>query len=291
MGSSPADRAADIHAAFADPTIAAILTSIGGDDQIAVLPHLDRALIRANPKPFFGYSDNTNLLALLWECGVVAFHGGSVMVQFGRPGAMHPLTRGSLEAALFTSGPYALTQAEAFGEMDRPWSDPATFASVPTLEPADPWTWQGADRVVEGIAWGGNLEILSWLAMAGRGIPPPGALDGGVLVIETSEEMPSATDVGRVLRSFGERGLLAAFDAVLAGRPKAWSFEQPLDAASRRVFRRDQRDAVLAAFAAYGREPVMVFDVDLGHTDPQLVIPIGGHIRVDGPGRTITVTY
>ena len=69
MGSSPADRAADIHAAFADPTIAAIISSIGGDDQITVLPHLDRALIAANPKPFFGYSDNTNLLAFLWNCG------------------------------------------------------------------------------------------------------------------------------------------------------------------------------------------------------------------------------
>ncbi len=32
-----------------------------------------------------------------------------------------------------------------------------------------------------------------------------------------------------------------------------------------------------------------VFDVDLGHTDPQLVIPYGGMVRVDGPARRITV--
>lgn len=291
MGSTPADRAADIHAAFADHSIAAILSSIGGDDQVTVLPFLDRDLIAAHPKPFFGYSDNTNLLGFLWECGIVGFHGGSVMVQFGRPGAMHPLTRASLEGALFTSGPYELPRAEAFGEMDRPWSDPAMFASEPALEPCDPWVWQGADRVVEGIAWGGNLEVLSWLAMAGRGIAAPEVHEGGVLVIETSEEMPSALEVSRVLRSFGERELLRAFEAVLVGRPKAWSFEQPLDAEARRAFRRDQRDAIRAAFATYGREPVIVFDVDLGHTDPQLVIPIGGRIRVDGPGRRITVTY
>lgn len=291
MGSTPADRAADLHAAFADPSIAAILSSIGGDDQITVLPFLDRELIAAHPKPFFGYSDNTNLLAFLWECGIVGYHGGSVMVQFGRPGAMHPLTRASLEAALLASGPYELPQPEAFGEIDRPWSDPATFASEPILEPADPWTWQGADRVVEGIAWGGNLEILSWLAMAGWGIASPEGVDGGVLVLETSEEMPSALEVGRVMRSFGERGLLRAFEAVLVGRPKAWSFDHPLDPEARRTFRRDQREAIRAALGAYGREPVVVFDVDFGHTDPQLVIPIGGRIRVDGPARRITVSY
>ena len=58
---SAADRARDIHAAFADPSIAAVIASIGGEDQITVIAHLDLDLLRASPKPFFGYSDNTNL--------------------------------------------------------------------------------------------------------------------------------------------------------------------------------------------------------------------------------------
>ncbi len=53
MGTTPKERAEDIHAAFADPDIKVIMASIGGDDQITVLPLLDRELIRANPKPFF----------------------------------------------------------------------------------------------------------------------------------------------------------------------------------------------------------------------------------------------
>lgn len=88
MGSTPRERADDIHAAFSDPGIKAVVASIGGDDQITVLPYLDRELIRANPKPFFGMSDNTNLLAFLRTCGIVAFHGGSVMCELGRPGAI-----------------------------------------------------------------------------------------------------------------------------------------------------------------------------------------------------------
>ena len=78
---------------------------------------------------------------------------------------------------------------------------------------------------MEGRSWGGNLEILSWLLMADREIPADlSVYDGGVLVLETSEEMPSAQEVFRMLRNMGERGLLRRFPALLMGRPKTWSF-------------------------------------------------------------------
>jgi muramoyltetrapeptide carboxypeptidase LdcA involved in peptidoglycan recycling len=111
MGSTPRDHAADLHAAFADPHIKAVIASVGGDDQLTVLRHLDRDLLAGNPKPFFGYSDNTNLLLALRNAGVVTYHGGSVMLEFGRPGETHPLTADSLRAALLTSGEYELTAA------------------------------------------------------------------------------------------------------------------------------------------------------------------------------------
>ncbi len=62
-GRDAAGEAADITAAFADPSIKAVIAAIGGEDQITVIPHLDDEVIKENPKPFFGYSDNTNLLA------------------------------------------------------------------------------------------------------------------------------------------------------------------------------------------------------------------------------------
>ncbi|USX54302.1 hypothetical protein ND450_09430 [Lentzea sp. HUAS12] len=125
--------------------------------------------------------------------------------------------------------------------------------------------------------------------MAGREILDPAHYDGKVLFLETSEEMPSATEVYRILRNMGERGLLRRFPAVLAGRAKAWSFtDQDTDRATCTTA---QREAVLKAFAEYAPEAMIVFDVDLGHTDPQVVIPVGGTIEVDGPARTITVTY
>ncbi len=47
LDASARDRAADLNAAFGDPQIRAVLATIGGDDQITVIPHLDPDLVRA----------------------------------------------------------------------------------------------------------------------------------------------------------------------------------------------------------------------------------------------------
>ncbi|MEV5765828.1 S66 peptidase family protein [Micromonospora sp. NPDC052213] len=290
MGADPRDRARDLTAAFADPTVTAVLATVGGDDLITVTPHLDDAVLRANPKPYFGYSDNTNVLNHLHRLGIVAYHGGSVLVHLGRPGRPHPLTFDSLRAALFTSGWYDLTPAPEWGDRPNDWRDPASLAHEPEMLPGEGWRWQGPSTVVEGRTWGGNLEILHWLLAADR-VPSAGALAGSVLIVETSEEMPPATEVFRILRNMGERGLLAAFPAVLVGRAKAWDFERPHSVPQRREWADAQRDAVTRALAAYDPDAVVVFDVDLGHTDPQLIVPYGGEIRVDAVERRISVRY
>lgn len=292
MGTTPQERAHDVHAAFADPDVKAVFSTIGGDDQITVLPLLDRELLRANRKPFFGMSDNTNLLAFVYNAGVVGYHGGTVMTALGRPGAMNPVTAESLRAALFTSGPYELRPAERFNDIERDWAAPATFGAEPESRPGTGWTWVNADRLVEGRGWGGCLEILGWLLMADREIPRDlSVFDGGVLFLETSEELPRAEEVFRTLRNMGERGLLQRFSALLMGRPKTWSFEQRNTPEQAARYAEEQREAVLRAMRAYAPDTTIVFDVDLGHTDPQVVIPYGGVIHVDGPARRITVTY
>jgi len=59
LARNPQARAEDLMQAFADPTIKAIISTIGGDDSIRILPYLDLDVIRANPKIFLGYSDTT----------------------------------------------------------------------------------------------------------------------------------------------------------------------------------------------------------------------------------------
>jgi muramoyltetrapeptide carboxypeptidase LdcA involved in peptidoglycan recycling len=291
IGAAPEARAADLMSAFADPGIGAVLATIGGDDQLTVLPHLQPDVFVDNPTRYFGYSDNTNFLNYLWRLGIVGYHGGSTMVHLARAGGTHPVSMASLRSALFTNDTVEIRPVTEFSDMTPEWDKLSTLeAPVPTT--ADPgWVWHNADRVVTAPTWGGNLEILHWNLAAGRWIEPVDSYEGLVLLIETSEEMPSASEVYRMLRNAGERGLLSRFAAVVVGKPKAWNLSNRTDESMRQQYRADQQNAVLRAMATYNADALVVFGLDFGHTDPQYVLPYGGPMTVDGPNRRISVTY
>jgi muramoyltetrapeptide carboxypeptidase LdcA involved in peptidoglycan recycling len=291
LNASPQERARDVHAAFSDPDIGAVIASIGGEDQIKVLRHLDAELLREHPKPFVGFSDNTNLHCFLWNLGLVSYHGAAVMVELARGGRMNPLTAASLRAALFTRDEFELTPAEEYNDVDRSWEDVANLESEPLMFPASGWTWHGPATVVSGPAWGGCLEIIDFQLRVGRYLLDPTAYAGAVLFIETSEELPPATYVDRVLLGLGERGMLEQFAAVLVARPKAWSFESPNEPGQKQRFVDDQAAAVLRVLGEYNPSAPVVMGVDIGHTDPQQVIPNGGTVTVDGVGRRVVVQY
>jgi len=212
------------------------------------------------------------------------------MVHLGRGGAMHPATVDSLRAALFSSDWYDLPEVTEYSDEPGDWRDPVGLDGPPPMFPASGRTWYGPERLVEGRIWGGNLEILSWLLRAGR-VGPNDAYAGCVLLLETSEELPSDTEVYRILRDMGERGLLGGFPAVLVGRAKAWDREQRNTPEQKRAYADAQRNAVRRACAEYAPDAVLVFDLEIGHTDPQLIVPYGGEVRVDAVAKRITVRY
>ena len=154
LGASPKERAADLMSAFADPTIRAVLATIGGDDQLTVLPSLDPEVVLADPKPFVGFSDNTNLLNWLWHLGIAGYHGGSTMMHLGRGGAVHPVSIGSLRAALMAGGDIDLHEVDTFSEDELDWADPGSLDREPLTQPSPGWSWHHPDRVVTGPTWG-----------------------------------------------------------------------------------------------------------------------------------------
>ncbi len=186
LDASAEDRAADVNAAFADPSVRAIVATIGGDDQVTVVPHLDPAVVLADPKPFCGYSDNTNLLSWLWNLGVPAFHGGSTQVHLGAGPAVDDVHAASLRAALLTGERLEITEPGISEDFGVDWEDPAAVTTFGEREPTEPWTWAGPARSVTGRTWGGCAEVISQVLMAGRFPVDPGVLDGGVLLLETA---------------------------------------------------------------------------------------------------------
>lgn len=173
VGASPAARAADINAAFADPRVRGILAVIGGDDQITVIPHLDADLVRADPKPFLGTSDNTNLHHWLWGLGIASFYGGSSQVHLGPGPAVDDIHARSLRAALLTGERLEITDPGESEDVGIDWADPQALKSFGDREPTEPWSWYGPPRTVTGPTWGGCLEVIQWILTAGRFPFPP----------------------------------------------------------------------------------------------------------------------
>ncbi|KAA1423245.1 LD-carboxypeptidase [Mumia zhuanghuii] len=289
--SSPEARAHDLEAAFADPEIRAVVATIGGDDQITVVRHLDPEVARADPKPFVGYSDNTNLLNWLWVNGVGGFYGGSTQVHLGAGPGVDAVHAASLRAALLDGGTLEVTDPGVSEDTGVPWTDPASLTSYGERDATEPWSWHGPPRIVTGRTWGGCLEILEWILTANRFPLPPSVLEGGVLLVETSEELPSAQTVGRILRSIGERGLLRAVDAVLVARPPTSDLEQRPPEDERRRLRDAQREAAVATIAAYNPDAVVVVGIPFGHTRPQWILPYGGTVTVDGVRQRVVADY
>ena len=291
VGASAQARAHDLNAAFADPGIRAILATIGGDDQITVIPHLDAALLHADPKPFLGYSDNTNILSWLWSHGVAGFYGGSTQIHLGPGPAVDDCHRAALRAALLTGERLEITDPGVSEDHGKDWADQAALTEFGDREPTEPWTWAGPSHCVTGVTWGGCIEVLQWILAAGRFEPDPAALDGGILLLESSEEIIPAREFGWILRTLGERGLLSAVKGVLVARAPASNFDLERSSSEKSTHRGEQRDVAIEVIQEYNPDAVICVGVPFGHTRPQWILPYGGEVTLDGSTQQIWADY
>jgi muramoyltetrapeptide carboxypeptidase LdcA involved in peptidoglycan recycling len=284
-------RAADVTAAFADSTIRAVLATVGGDDQVTVIPHIEADVLAANPKPFLGYSDNTNLHNLLWNLGIPSFYGGSTQVHLGPGPHLDDIHLASLRAALLDGGVLELTDPGESEDFGVPWTDPRALSEFGVRERTEPWTWAGPSVIVEGRTWGGCVEVIDQVAVAGR-MPEVADLTGTILLLETSEELPSADEVKRWVRALGERGVLAVVAGVLVARPPVSELHSAVPSADERArLRAAQRDVIVEQVARYNPDAVVCVGVPFGHTRPQWVIPHGGTVRLDATTHTVSADY
>lgn len=279
LDARPELRAADLHAAFADESIAGIITSIGGDDSVRVLPHLDPGAMVRHPKVLLGYSDTATLLSWLNLHGLVTYNGPSVMAGLAQARALPPAFLAHLRAMLMEPAPR--TEYRPYGSYSDgypDWADASRAGAVNPPRPAPPWSFSG-EGVAEGPLFGGCIEVLEFLKGT-RFWPPLDFWDGRVLFLETSEDVPSPAAVKRMVRNYGTQGVLERIAGLLFGRPRDYDEEA----------RRALRYRVARVLREFGRGDLpVVFDMDFGHTDPQVVLPLGLRVRVEVQARRVTL--
>lgn len=286
----PEARADDINAAFADKSIKAIIATIGGNDQIRILPYLDAKTIASNPKSFLGYSDNTNLHLLLWNLGITSYYGGNLMTQFAMQGNMHDFTVHYLKKALFDTSIGEIHASPEWTDYDLNWEDPQNLTKTRPLYKSDGWHWHNHEnKMVEGRLWGGCLEVLDLHLSVKRYLPQLDQLAGCILYLETSEEMPTEGFVYRFLAALGELGILHKLKALLFGRPKA-QFCGKMPPEGRDLFLANQQQAVKKALKDYDCHLPVIFNLNFGHTDPQVIVPNGSIACIDSAKKMIHFT-
>jgi len=290
IGASKEDRSKDLVNAFENPEIKAVISSLGGDDQITYVKNLPDKPFANNPKPFFGYSDNTHFMNHLWLNGVPSFYGGALFTQFALQGKMDDLTIKYLKLALFEDTNAALDVSDNYSDIGLDWNDPETLNQTRKYEPNEGWYWDGKTSA-EGISWGGCLESIDEMLRHGIKIPELDQFKNIVLFTETSEEMPSDDYVFRVYRALGERGILERVKGVLIGRPKAWEFGNEKSLKEKKIYREKQRAAILNTVRTYNKLIPVVQNIDFGHTEPQICLPCGSKIEIDSQNKRISARF
>ncbi|KQV07799.1 S66 family peptidase [Leifsonia sp. Root112D2] len=259
---SPEARAADLNAAFADPSIAAIVTVIGGDDSVRILPHVDVELVRTHPKILLGYSDTTTQLFWLAQQGLVTFNGPSVMAGLAQLSNLPGLEE-HLRSVLFEPTSVLEYRPYDYWVGDYPdWREQAG-TQVGERRRHEGWRWLQGTRPAAGRLTGGCIEVLDMM-LATPWWPAPQFFDDRILFVETSEDKPTPAQVGYWLRNYGAQGILNRICGLVVGRPRGYSVNE-----------KAQLDTiVLERLAEWGATDIPVLTgVDFGHTDPQIVLP------------------
>jgi muramoyltetrapeptide carboxypeptidase LdcA involved in peptidoglycan recycling len=280
---NPKARAADLMEAFADPSIKGIISTIGGDDSIRLLPFLDLDTIRANPKVFLGYSDTTVTHLACLKAGLVSFYGPAIMAGFGENGGLFPYMVDSVRQTLFSSTPIGEIVPNSAGWTDEflDWAEPENQSRKRKLHPAVEWSFLQGEGTHHGHLIGGCFEVLDWL----RGTdvwPEPEVWQDAILFLETSEGAPSPSKVLRGLRTYAAMGILDRLAGIWFGRPGG---QVPLEQFA------DYDQAIMQVITEEEglTDLLVVTQMDFGHTDPMFVLPYGVQVRIDCDAQQVSL--
>lgn len=249
-------RVDDIHNAFLNKDVKAILTSIGGFNSNQLLKHLDYNLIKSNPKILCGYSDITALQNAIYARTGLVTYSGPHFSTFGMSKGLE-YTIDYFKKCLMIKNPFKINSSPK-------WSD-------------DPWYINQDDRKfirnegfnvinegeAQGTIIGGNLCTLNLL----QGTEFMPSLKNSILFVEDDNESKSQhfdRDIQSVLH-------LPDFEYVKAlciGR-----FQKSSE------ITKDKLVKIIKTKEELTNIPV-IFGVNFGHTTPHITFPIGGKLSL-----------
>jgi muramoyltetrapeptide carboxypeptidase LdcA involved in peptidoglycan recycling len=264
--SSIKSRIDDLHEAFADKDVKAVITVIGGFNSNQILNYIDWDLIKANPKILCGYSDITALNnSFFTKTGLITYSGPHYS-SFGQKLYLD-YTIEYFKKCLFSNEAFELKPSSEWS--DDPWyRDQNNRQLIPN---------EGYLVINEGEAVGTVLgaNLCTFNLLQGTEYMPNIA-DSVLFVEDDYESVPHTFD--RDLQSLIHQPGFRGVKGMVIGRFQKAS---------------KMTDDLLKQIINTKKElrniPVIA-NVDFGHTDPTVTFPVGGTAKIEvGSSSIITI--
>lgn len=261
-------RAIDAERMFRRDDIDAVMAICGGSNANQLLDELDYEMIGRHPKIVIGFSDTTALTAALHaKLGWVTFSGPNFLT-FCEP-ELPEYTELFFDQILTeASRTTRLKPAESWAEA---WKSPY----LPGREWSENPGWQVVRHgKATGRTLAGNLETL--LVLAGTPYWPDCA--DAILFLESCADERPAT-IHRSLTQLRQMGVFSQIAGLVVGRfPAEVSF--------------DEHDTlkIILDDATRGTKFPILTNVDFGHTDPLLTLPLGVSCQMDTYKQELILT-
>ncbi|MED1114796.1 S66 peptidase family protein [Bacillus paramycoides] len=267
--SSISSRVQDLHEAFSDPNVKAILTTLGGYNSNGLLKHLDYNLIRENPKFFCGYSDITALNnALYTKTGLITYSGPHFS-SFGMEKGLDYTTDYFLKC-LTSNTPIEILPAET-------WSDDSWYINQENREFIKN---EGYVSIHEGEASGdiigGNMSTLNLL----QGTPYMPSLQDKILFLEEDSLTGKATlkTFDRYLHSLMQQPDFEHIKGIVIGRMQKEA----------ECMMEDIKEMIASKIEL--KHIPIIANANFGHTTPIFTFPIGGRAKIISNKKSTSIT-
>ena len=278
-------RLEDMMWAFENPEIKGILSNIGGDDTIRMLPLMNEKhfeTIYHNPKIFMGLSDTTVNHMMCFKAGLTSFYSPSLLFGYAENGGIPEIMVENTKRTLFSTEPIGIL----------PESKEFIVENAPKREriSSTPWRYIQGDSVVCGPLIGGCTDVLMNTIIGTKLWPELDDFNNAILFLEDSEEQPPAEWVLYWMRNLGAQGILERIAGLLFARPGNERFKDKEEEAKWLAGYPKFDEAILKGLAEFGRTDLpVVTNMDYGHTLPQLILPYGIMAEVNPKKKTVSL--
>jgi muramoyltetrapeptide carboxypeptidase LdcA involved in peptidoglycan recycling len=276
---NPKARAEDLMEALEDKSIKAIISNIGGDDSIRMLPFIDLDVIKKNPKIFIGFSDSTVTHFCFYKAGVTSFYGTSTLVGFAENTGMHQYQIADIKT-LFSNGIRGEIKPNIEGWTSErlEWNNPKNQNISRQLTRSNGWKFLQGSMTTSGELLGGCFDVLETLKDTKLWVNPS-EWKGKIMFFETSDAIMLPHYFLWILRNYVASGIMHNINGLIVGRPYNNQHIKEYENALIQVIRKE---------AGLTDLPIIT-EMDFGHTCPTFTIPYGVKAEINPTSKTFSI--